>query len=94
MEGAVVGELIAQVKREASVVFRCREAVLKTFVLKPNGALSKPEVLRHPLDEQDFGGGGRSVLGVESVGEFVEFLLAFPGGNHERASQTVAEVVH
>jgi hypothetical protein len=60
VKGALVRDLIADVEGETFIVFCIRESVLEahvveTHVLKVNGAAAEPVILRHALDEQDFG---------------------------------------
>ena len=87
MKSTFVRDLVAKVERQALVVIGCRNFFLNTLGLETHGALAEPEMLSHPLDEQDFGWSGGSMLGAESVVELVKFFLAFPAGIMKRPAR-------
>ena len=70
VEPSIVGDLKAKHQREPAVL-----AFGGSFVLKPLGALRKPDMFGKAIDEQEFRCGLRRVLGAQGVTEFVKYLL-------------------
>jgi hypothetical protein len=75
VEGAVVGGLVAQKKAEGLDGV----AVLEVWVLERLSALTGPVVLRHFLDQDQFGAGGWPVLLDQVTGELAVVGFLFVG---------------
>ena len=57
------------------------------------GAQAEPVVLRHTLDQQGFGARRGCMLVAQAFEERIEVFLLFPSKDHERAGETMAEIV-
>src|SRR5581483_7649042 len=93
MEGPVVGGLVAQVQSELPFLIPHRDIVLHGDVLEVDGALAEPMMLRHFVDEQEFGDGGGFMLGTEAGFESKKFLRVFAFENGECAAKSILEIV-
>ncbi len=89
MEGSVVGGLVAQEEAERLGGV----AVFEDWLLERLSALAGPVVLRHFLDQDQFGAGGWLVLLGQVTDELAKFGFIFVGEEEEGSGEGVFTVV-
>jgi hypothetical protein len=89
VEGSAVGGLVAQQKAEGLDGV----AVLEVWVLERQSALAGPVVLRHLLDQDQFGAGGWPVLFDQVTDELAVIGFIFVGEEEESSGERVFTVV-
>ncbi|MGH9583890.1 MAG: hypothetical protein ACRD4O_13235 [Bryobacteraceae bacterium] len=93
MEGAVVGDLVAQPEGEELAGVGGGDFVVHREVGAELRALAEPEVLRHFEDEDVFENALRLVLGAETIEKRIKFFLRFRGQDDEFSAESPAGVV-